>query len=163
MKNIDWSKFNKKISINANSDAIFNSWTAQDSIEKWFLSKAEFKTNSNTTKDRFSTIEKGDKYVWMWHGSDNIAEGEIIENNGKDFLKFTFLGCIVSVEIKIEAKETMIELIQSNIPLDEISRLNYYVGCSRGWTFYLTNLKSILEGGIDLRNKNKNLVDVINT
>lgn len=163
MKNIDWSKFNKKISIHADSNLIFNSWTTQDSIEKWFLSKAEFKTNNNVIRERFSKIEKGDKYVWMWHGSDNVAEGEILENNGKDFLEFTFLGCIVSVEIKTEAEETIIEIIQSNIPLDETSRFNYYVGCSRGWTFYLTNLKSILEGGIDLRNKNKNLVDVINT
>lgn len=32
-----------------------------------------------------------------------------------------------------------------------------------GWTFYLTNLKSILEGGFNLRNKNNKLGDVVNT
>ena len=163
MEKLDWSKFKKRISIKADSTAIFNSWITQNSIEKWFLSKAEFKSENNIRKDRFTDIEKGDSYVWMWHGSDNISEGKIIKNNGKDFLQFTFLGCIVSVKIKSENEETVIELIQSNIPLDEVSRMNYYVGCSRGWTFYLTNLKSILEGGVDLRNRNKNLIDVINT
>jgi len=163
MENLDWSKFKTRISIKADSELIFNYWTTQDNIEKWFLSKAEFQTKNNTKKDRFSKIEKGDFYTWMWHGSDDVAEGEIIENNQKDFLQFTFLGCMVSIKIKKEEDETIIELIQSDIPLDEASRMSYYVGCSRGWTFYLTNLKSILEGGIDLRNRNKKLINVINT
>jgi len=70
---------------------------------------------------------------------------------------------MVRIEIGDDDGETMVELTQSDIPLDEDSIHNLYVGCSRGWTFYLTNLKSILEGGIDLRNRNINLVDVINT
>jgi hypothetical protein len=37
------------------------------------------------------------------------------------------------------------------------------VGCGEGWTFYLTNLKSILEGGVDLRNKEMKLKNVINS
>ena len=54
------------------------------------------------------------------------------------------------------------ELTQEKIPLDEESKVNYHLGCMEGWTFYLANLKSILEGGIDLRNKNVNLTKVIN-
>ena len=30
---------------------------------------------------------------------------------------------------------------------DDASRANYHLGCLTGWTFYLANLKSILEGG----------------
>jgi len=78
-------------------------------------------------------------------------------------IRFTFLGCQVSVEIKEEDRENIVELVQSEIALDEDSRMSNYVGCSRGWTFYLTNLKSVLEGGIDLRNKNGNLINVLNT
>lgn len=163
MENYDWSVFSKRVSIHAAKQIIFNHWLSQECIEKWFLSQAKFYTLDNTLKDKTTPIEAGDKYVWMWHGSDNVAEGEIIENNGKDFLKFTFLGCMVSVKLQTENGEHTIELTQSEIPLDETSRMNYYVGCSRGWTFYLTNLKSILEGGIDLRNRNKEMEDVINT
>jgi hypothetical protein len=32
-----------------------------------------------------------------------------------------------------------------------------------GWVFYLANLKSFPEGGIDLRNKNEKLKSVINS
>lgn len=126
------------------------------------MSKAEFKS-IHGIRDRTSQIADEDTYTWSWHGSNNVAEGNIIETNGKDLLKFTFLECLVTVHIKKDSGENVIELVQSQIPLDEESRLNYYVGCTRGWTFYMTNLKSILEGGIDLRNKNIDLTHVINT
>jgi len=163
MSNLDWTKFNKRVSISSDIDEIFNAWMTQDNFEKWFLSKAEFKNDQGKLKGRNAKIGNGDRYLWMWHGSENVVEGEVIETNDKDFLRFSFLGCVVEMSIKIEDGENLIELTQSEIALDEESRMNYYVGCSRGWTFFLTNLKSILEGGIDLRNRNKNLVDVINT
>ncbi len=163
MGNLNWTEFKKRISINAEKQTIFDYWSTQENLEKWFLSDADFYSPNNDPKSRNARICSGDKYKWMWHGSDNIGEGEILETNNMDSLKFTFLGCEVVIKIKEEQEANMIELIQSKIPLDESSRMSYYVGCTRGWTFYLTNLKSILEGGIDLRNKNNNLQDVINT
>jgi hypothetical protein len=37
------------------------------------------------------------------------------------------------------------------------------MGCLGGWTFYLANLKSYLEGGVDLRNKNLALNNMVNS
>jgi len=163
MEKQDWSTFTKRITIQANKQTIFNFFTVQENIEKWFLRLAEFYSSEGETRKRDSNIENGDTYKWMWHGSDNVAEGEILEANHPNHIKFRFLGCLVDVTISEEEGETMVELVQSDIPLDEESKKNLHVGCTRGWTFYLTNLKSILEGGIDLRNRNDNLVDVINT
>jgi len=162
MNEIDWTSFKRRISIKSDPSSLFNAWTSQDELEEWFLRDAEFFSNGKA-KDRFEEIQLGDTYKWTWHGSDNVAEGVILETNQSDFLKFTFLGCVVSVTIKVEEGMPMIELIQSEIGVDDASKLSYYVGCTRGWTFYLTNLKSILEGGIDLRNRNSQLIDVINT
>jgi len=162
MEKLDWTSFTTRISINSPKSKIFEYWTIQDNIEKWFLSKADF-FRGKQQKDRLLSMEKGDSFIWMWHGSEVVEKGEVLENNGVDFIKFTFAGCIVSVKLKTEEGEHVVELIQSAIPLDDTSRMNYFVGCSTGWTFYLANLKSILEGGIDLRNRNKKLVNVINT
>jgi hypothetical protein len=38
----------------------------------------------------------------------------------------------------------------------------FFIECGLGWTFYLANLKSILEGGLDLRNKNPEIQKMIN-
>jgi len=46
-----------------------------------------------------------------------------------------------------------VELIQENIPEDADPSKNLFVQCQVGWTFYMANLKSVIEGGIDLRNK----------
>lgn len=70
---------------------------------------------------------------------------------------------VVTVRIANESGINVVELTQENIPVDDDSRANYFVGCGEGWTFYLANLKSILEGGLDLRNKNVDIRKVINS
>jgi len=163
MDALDWTTFNTRIAITASKQKIFNYLTIQENIELWFLRKALFSYGPEQQRAASSRIEKGDRYSWEWHGSDVIAEGEILDIKAPNLLAFTFLDCKVSIEVKQEEGETMVELTQSQIPLDDHSRMSYYVGCTRGWTFYLANLKSILEGGIDLRNKNNKLLHVINT
>ncbi len=44
----------------------------------------------------------------------------------------------------------------------EAEQRYFFIECGKGWTFYMTNLKSILEGGIDLRNKIESVKNVIN-
>lgn len=162
MKDLDWTTFTTKISINSSNETLFSYWTSQEHLEKWFLRSAEF-FNKGELKSKFSSISTYDTYIWKWHGSDDVAEGEVLETNEKDSLIFTFLGCKVRVEVATVANENMVILTQYDIATDAQSTMDYYVGCTRGWTFYLANLKSILEGGIDLRNKNDKLIDVINT
>jgi len=159
----DWSYFTKRISVNASKHKIFSSWLSQEALEKWFLSSAVFTNENGVVRPAHEQITKGDTYRWMWHGSDNVANGEVLDISDPDQLSFSFLGCKVDLSVKIEDGENIIELVQSNIPLDEESRVSLYNGCNRGWTFYLTNLKSIIEGGIDLRNRNINLMNVLNT
>lgn len=162
METIDWSSFTKRISIRVTQEKIFKHFIFQELLEKWFLSSAEFYNFAGEIRSRDSIIQSGDTYRWRWYGSDNLAEGKIIENK-EGYLKFTFLDCMVEVGIKREEDENILVLTQSEIPLDEQARLNYYVGCTRGCNFYMTNLKSILEGGKDLRNRNSDLSNVINT
>ncbi len=162
MTQLDWSEFKTRIALKASKETILDYWSSQDNLEKWFLSLAQFYTPDGATKERLDQMASGDRYKWMWHGSDIVTEGEVIEVNNA-VIKFTFVGCIVSVSVNEDRGEQILELVQSEIALDDTSRMNNYVGCTRGWTFYMTNLKSILEGGIDLRNRNIELVDVINT
>jgi len=51
----------------------------------------------------------------------------------------------------------LLSLNQSKIPLDEKSKLEIFYGCSNGWAFWLTNLKSFLEHGILLNETEINL------
>lgn len=162
----DWTKFTKRIPVQASNQTAYNAWSIQEELEKWFLRKAEFIKSDNTLRASSEPIQKGDKFLWLWHGyPDSMFEKkEILEANGKDFLQFGFSGdCIVSVKLNKQDGETIVELTQENIPPDDNPATKLHIGCGEGWTFYLANLKSYLEGGIDLRNKNIKIQGVISS
>jgi hypothetical protein len=71
------------------------------------------------------------------------------------------MKCPVIISIYKDQDELIVELIESDLPTDNETVLNHFVGDSRGWIFYLTSLKSVLEGGLDLRNKKVALKNVI--
>lgn len=160
-----WSSFTLRVAIKAEPQQVFDAWATQAGLERWFLRKAEFKTPDGSVRERNAHVQKGDVYEWLWFGYDDntVERREVIEANGKNLFRFIFSGdCIVTVVIKHEHGATLVELKQENIPLDEDPKMNLCLGCSNGWTFYMANLKSILEGGIDLRNKDERIQSVIN-
>jgi hypothetical protein len=165
MKEYNWNEFTKRIAINAPSAIIYHAWATQEGLEKWFLRKAEFTNTGKQARERNSPVEQGDTYEWSWFGypDSNAERSGICAANGHDYLQFGFAGnCTVSVSIKKEKNETICELVQNMDGADEKERPFFYVECGKGWTFYLANLKSILEGGIDLRNKNEEIQNVVN-
>jgi len=48
---------------------------------------------------------------------------------------------------------TDVLLIQDDIPTDEKSKIEFFVGCSIGWTFWMINLKAYLEHNVTLHAK----------
>lgn len=162
----DWTAFCKRISIKAPVQAVYDAWAIPAQLEKWFLRQAVFTTPDHGRRAPHSHIQPGDGYQWRWWGySDAVAEsGQVLAANGSDALQFTFTaGCVVSVSINSEAGETIVELWQENIPEEELAKADLHLSCSVGWSFYLTNLKSVLEGGLDLRNKNEKLANLVNS
>jgi uncharacterized protein YndB with AHSA1/START domain len=141
-----------------NSDvrSLYEAWATTEGIEKWFLRKANFYTVPKRTREPNEFIMTEDTYDWYWlgHNDDTVEKGQILEANGTDSLKFTFSGgSIVSIYIYSRNGVSIVELTQSNIPEEADLLKNLYVQCQIGWTFYMANLKSVIEGGVDLRNK----------
>lgn len=167
MQTYNWSTFTKRINISASVQTIYDAWAMQEGLEKWFLRSSVFSKPDGSIKNRNEYIETGDLYSWLWHGwPDSTNEkNKIISANGKNELRFYFAEtCIVTVIItSFSNTVSIVELTQSNMPDDEEHKIKYHLGCGEGWTFYLANLKSFLEGGLDLRNKSLEIAGVINS
>ncbi|MCB0491067.1 MAG: SRPBCC domain-containing protein [Cyclobacteriaceae bacterium] len=166
MNNSSWSVFTKRIPVKASVEQIYRAWATQEGLEQWFLRSAIFTSSDKKSRERTAFIQKGDTFTWHWHGyPDTVFEKrEVIDANGKDQIQFTFSGdCLVTVTALPIGDITICELTQENIPSDNNPSTNLYIGCGEGWTFYLANLKSILEGGVDLRNKDNTITKVINS
>lgn len=166
MGNYDWSRFVTRINVNTPAEKLYLCWATREGIEYWFLRMSEYKSPDGSLRAGNEPVKKGDSYAWRWHGwSDETTEyGNILDCNGKDLFKFSFgKAGDCTVNIKKELGQNIVELVQENIPDDEEGRRNWHLGCKTGWTFYLANLKSLLEGGIDLRNRDESLTNVINS
>lgn len=163
MENFNWETFTKKIAVKANLAELYNAWTVPQEIEKWFLSNAEFKKPSGKLALRNENVQSNDTYAWSWYLYDIVETGRIIKANGKDLFQFSFAGnCIVEIKFTQFQEVVIITLTQNNIPTDNQSKRGIRLGCDSGWSFFLVNLKSVYEGGIDLRNKNKDLKGMLN-
>ncbi len=163
MEKFDWSSFTKKIAIKAKLSDIYNAWTKPAEIEKWFLKNVDFLDVNGASINKTAAAQNGHSYEWLWFLYDDVAKGVIREANGRDFVQFTFEGpSLVDVRLSEKHEYVIVELTQKEIPLDDHSKQYVRLGCSSGWAFYLVNLKSVYEGGLDLRNKDERLTTMIN-
>lgn len=163
MENFDWTQFSKRVFVKADLKSVYNSWTRSEELEKWFLSKATFFYKDGTVMLPSENVTSGSVYRWNWFAQNAFEEGIVTQTNGVDSVEFTFAGdCKVQVRLSSKGDQTLVELTQTEIPLDNNSKENIRLGCAFGWAFYLINLKSVLEGGLDLRNKDTSLIGVVN-
>lgn len=160
-----WDKFVVRINVSASLEKLYQAWAVRSSIESWFLRESTYVGADGKDIGEDTFAQPGDSYTWRWFGyPDDVVEyGEIIEANGKDRFGFSFgKAGICYVRMYTEAGENIVELVQDSIPTDETGKFSFHVGCKTGWTFYLANMKSIYEGGIDLRNKSEALQQMLN-
>lgn len=166
MKEYDWSQFIVRIPVRASISDLYEAWATRRGIEHWFLRMSEYKNSAGQLRDPGEFVSVGDTYAWRWHGwPDEVEErGTIVACNGNDQIDFTFGEAgVCHVRLLEEAGETIVQLQQTDIPTDERGKHYWHLGCKGGWTFYLANLKSLMEGGIDLRNRNEGLKQVVNS
>ena len=142
---------------------LYDAWTKADELERWFLSKARFFDEANQPVPMNKNFEAAMRYEFSWFLYPTTEGGRITKANGKDHLQFTFAGdCLVDVHLSEQYGYTVVELSQTNIPIDDDSKQNIRLGCSSGWSFYFVNLKSVYEGGLDLRSKDESLRPMVN-
>jgi hypothetical protein len=99
---------------------------------------SEYKKPDGTLRRNKEQVEKGDDYKWLWHGwsDDTVEYGTILDCNGLDFINFSFgKAGNCSVTIKKEENETIVELVQHNIPADEQGMHYWHLGCKTGGFF----------------------------
>jgi uncharacterized protein YndB with AHSA1/START domain len=159
----DWSQFKQRILVDARLKEIYQAWTTSRLIEKWFVKKSGFVSPEGKPLANDEAVTANCNYSFEWFGYDLTETGKILETDGKSLLRFTFSGeCTVTVKLTDVEEQTLVELKQENIPTDEETKVKYHLNCQTGWTFFLANLKSVFEGGVDLRNKDEKMKGVLN-
>ena len=105
-------------------------------------------------------MKKGDSYTWEFDAG-LVMKGKVLDIQENSVFKFTFgkkepgsdEDVIVNVKFKEKDGLTIIEIEQSNIADNEYGQVTYNLSCMVGWSYYMTNLRSIFESGFDYREK----------
>lgn len=138
-KKFDWTQFTLRVPITAPAKKVYEMWTDPVQIKKWFLADAHM------------NLKKGGEFMWTWYLGDKEA-GKILSLKKPTRLSFTFASSKCDITVKRDKRGSMLVLHQYDIPNSGKGKAIHNT-CSCGWTFYLTNLKTYLEYGIDLREK----------
>jgi len=154
----DWSRFKKQIFITADTQKVFQAWAVPQNIEQWFIAEADYTTPDGSDRAAAETVKAGDHYHWRWH-QDLEATGTVLEVVENEKMRFTFGDkekgsdekIVVTVTCTPQKDATMLELIQENMAITPQAQVGWHMGCNLGWSFFMTNLKALLEHGVDLR------------
>ncbi|MCA9945742.1 MAG: SRPBCC domain-containing protein [Anaerolineales bacterium] len=153
----DWTRFEKQVFIAAPSTEVFQAWAVPNELTRWFIAEANYSTNGRV-KSGSAQIESNDQYHWRWH-QDLEASGNVREVVAGKQIVFTFgkqspeslVDVLVTVTVSDEGDGcTKLSLVQENMADTPYGR-HYHLSCNLGWSFFMTNLKGLLEHGIDLR------------
>jgi hypothetical protein len=162
---IDFSQFKLRVNIRTSIEDAYKAWATPAGLNSWFIGKMVFTDEKGVVRPDDAPVQPGDEYTCAFARSPEsiLVRGKVLRANGKNLFSFSFSkNCPVTISIYSEHGETIVELIESNVPNEEDVVVRQYVSDSKGWIFYLVNLKSILEGGLDLRNRSTEIKNVIN-
>jgi uncharacterized protein YndB with AHSA1/START domain len=160
----DFSEFKLRVNIRTPIENAYRAWATPAGLQSWFIGKTVFTSKDGMVRTGEELLKEGDEYSIYFNAEPDVVKlrGKVLKANDKDLFSFTFSkGCPVTISIFTEHGETIIQLLESNLPTDEETIRKHFVGDTKGWIFYLVNLKSVLEGGLDLRNKNIEIRNVI--
>lgn len=150
MNTYDWSQFHVHMYYDAPIKELFCRFSTAAGLESFFIKNAEHTAQSGKPRDRTEVVQPGDRYEWTY--VHDFAHGgtftEVIQN---ERIEFTFGSMTVSVSFREVDKMTEVALHQTNCATEDPERAWQHVNCRSCWIYFLTNLRSVLANGLDLR------------
>ena len=134
--------FTTKIAIKAPISAVWNALATEEGISKWFLSKAKL------------DVRSGGAFEFFW--GDISTTGTFLNVIPEKKLSFTWWEPVGAVTFELEEindNEVAVICTATGYKTDD-DGLRHYIEESKGWTFFMVNLKASLEHGLDLRDGN---------
>jgi hypothetical protein len=150
-ENFNMNEFYHSILLDIQLNDAFEYAASGGGLEKWFIGKAVFTSREGTVRKQGEKVKQGDTYLFNWLAKDFSVTGEVLEAADNSLFKFSFgLSFIVTISVTTRGTRTLFTLKQQYAPgaeKDDFAHIN----CCVCWTFFIANLKSVAEGGIDLR------------
>lgn len=146
----DWTQFDVHIFLPCDAAAAYDCWATSHGMEGFFTQAFTFTTPGGTPRDPDERAQAGDAYHLAFHHADELTGTVLACEPGREFA-FSFGSMRVTVSFEEMEGRTLVRLVQSEIPTDDAGRAHSHLNCRSCWVYYLLNLRSVIEHGIDLR------------
>ncbi len=150
-KNFNNESFFHSIYLNAPINEVYKLIASSGGLQKWFMGKADYTDSSGNIRPSEHTAQKDDTFSWHWLEKDLSINGKVLEASTNEKFSFTFGTTFeVTISVKEDNWRTLLTLTQ-NYAKDAMKNDFAHINCCTCWVFFLTNLKSVIEHGNDLR------------
>jgi len=149
----DWTRFLVHMYYDAPLERVFRAWATAEGLESFFIASARHASADGGARAPHELACPGDRYEWTWlHGLG--LKGGFLACERDRRVAFTF-GEHMEVEVTFRTVGDSVEvrLHQTGCMPEDPARAWQHLNCRSCWVYFLTNLKSVLEHGTDLRDR----------
>ena len=144
-------RFSHAILLNSSIDDVFKLIATSEGICKWFMGTAKNIALNGKERNNIEIVQTSDEYEWQWLKKNLKLKGRILEVKNPNIIRFTFSPLYI-VTINLSEDNNRVKLILEQECTKDFNGDSFnYFNCCVCWVFFLTNLKSVIENGIDLR------------
>lgn len=150
MDDYDWTQFHVHMYYLAPFDEVFRRFSTADGLASFYIDRAEHTAPDGRPRASDEPFQTGDTYHWTY--LHDFAHGGTIEamDPGRR-VRFTFGEATVEIRFRELEGATEVDLHQTGCPTEDPGRAWMHLNCRSCWIYFLTNLRSVLASGVDLR------------
>ena len=147
----DWSVIDLFMDIRAAPKIVYDAWATAAGMRSFFARDFAYLDGAGKRRASTETALAGDAYELEFHHPLQLR-GKVLQAEPPRRFVFSFPTVMtVRIELTPRSDGTRLHLHQGGISTDEEARVDQHLNCRSCWVYYLMNLKSVLEHGIDLR------------
>jgi hypothetical protein len=150
MNDHDWSRFQIHYYYPVELPRLFQAWATGSGLRSFFIEEIEVTDSAGDIRASDQRFRSDDLYTWKWRHGYSLT-GKFLNIREGKFIEFTFGSMLVQLRFRQLTNSTLLTLSQTGIPATDAGRIVSHMNCRICWVFFLTNLKSVLLTGIDLR------------
>jgi len=147
----DWSEFHLWMYYLAPRAEVFRRFATAAGLQSFYIHQARHVGADGDPRAPDEMVQSGDRYEWTYvhdfaHGGTfhHVVEGSRVQ--------FTFGPMTVDIRFRDAVDgATEVHLHQTGCATDDPDRAWQHVNCRSCWIYFLTNLRSVLAGGPDVR------------
>lgn len=150
MGGYDWTEFHVHMYYLALRDEVFARFATPAGLASFYIAEATFTAPDGRVRGSDEVCAAGDRYRFRYL-HDFEHDGEVLAVEAGRRVHFTFGPAEVDISFREVEGATEVALHQTGCPTEDPERAWLHLNCRSCWIYFLTNLRSVLANGTDLR------------